>query len=160
MTVVAWWVSGEGMDCLSWEMEGVQRFVSLQLADIGLDLTFALHTLLLRDVEKWICDGRDKMIEAVKLRGQEDTWKTLKYETKEQLSKFVEDMNDIGIANIETYVMGEYSSVVQTEVPLRLFGGSIGLIAFLSLGINNVTTQVFGIIDARKTNLQGQCTLR
>lgn len=80
---------------------------SLQLADIGLDLTFALHILLLRDVEKWICDGRDKLVEAVKLRGQEDTWKTLKYENKEQLNKFIEDMNDIGIASIEKYVMGE-----------------------------------------------------
>ncbi|KAK8740546.1 hypothetical protein OTU49_002961, partial [Cherax quadricarinatus] len=78
-----------------------------QLADIGLDLTFALHTLLLRDVEKWIRDGRDKMIEAVKLRGQEDTWKTLKFENKDQLNKFIEDMNDIGIANIQAYVMDE-----------------------------------------------------
>ncbi|MPC96541.1 Exocyst complex component 8 [Portunus trituberculatus] len=81
--------------------------VLLQLADIGLDLTFALHILLLRDVEKWICDGRDKLVEAVKLRGQEDTWKTLKYENKEQLNKFIEDMNDIGIASIEKYVMDE-----------------------------------------------------
>ncbi|XP_069975063.1 exocyst complex component 8 isoform X1 [Penaeus vannamei] len=80
-----------------------------QLADIGLDLTFALHTLLLRDVEKWIRDGRDKMVEAVKLRGQEDTWKTLKYENKDQLNKFIEDMNDIGIANIQTYVTDELS---------------------------------------------------
>uniref|UniRef100_A0A0P4WL32 Exocyst component Exo84 C-terminal domain-containing protein n=1 Tax=Scylla olivacea TaxID=85551 RepID=A0A0P4WL32_SCYOL len=78
-----------------------------QLADIGLDLTFALHILLLRDVEKWICDGRDKLVEAVKLRGQEDTWKTLKYENKEQLNKFIEDMNDIGIASIEKYVMDD-----------------------------------------------------
>ncbi|KAG0727971.1 Exocyst complex component 8 [Chionoecetes opilio] len=78
-----------------------------QLADIGLDLTFALHTLLLRDVEKWIRDGRDKLVEAVKLRGQEDTWKILKYENKEQLNKFIEDMNEIGIASIEKYIMDE-----------------------------------------------------
>lgn len=78
-----------------------------QLADTGLDLTFALHTLLLRDVEKWIRDGRDKLVEAVKLRGQEDTWKILKYENKEQLNKFIEDMNDIGIASVEKYVMDE-----------------------------------------------------
>lgn len=82
-----------------------------QLADTGLDLTFALHTLLLRDVEKWIRDGRDKLVEAVKLRGQEDTWKILKYENKEQLNKFIEDMNDIGIASIEKYVMGECGCV-------------------------------------------------
>lgn len=86
----------------------------MQLSDTGLELTFALHTLLLRDVEKWICDGRDKMIEAVKLRGQEDTWKMLKYETKEQLSKFIEDMNDLGIANIENYVMGKSFIYFQT----------------------------------------------
>ncbi|KAG7174002.1 Exocyst complex component 8-like [Homarus americanus] len=78
-----------------------------QLAVIGLDVTFALHTLLLRDVEKWIRDGRDKMIEAVKLRGQEDTWKTQKFENKDQLNKFIEDMNDIGIANIQAYIMDE-----------------------------------------------------
>ena len=78
-----------------------------QLADIGLDLTFALHTLLLRDTEKWIRDGRDKLVEAVKLRGQEDTWKILKYDNKEQLNKFIEDMNDIGVASIEKYVKGE-----------------------------------------------------
>lgn len=83
----------------------------LQLADTGLDLTFALHTLLLRDVEKWIRDGRDKLVEAVKLRGQEDTWKILKYENKEQLNKFIEDMNDIGIASVEKYVMGECGCV-------------------------------------------------
>lgn len=78
----------------------------IQTADIGLELMFALHTLLLKDVEKWIRDGRDKMIEAVKLRGQEDTWKTMKFENKDQLNKFIEDMNDIGIANIQAYVMG------------------------------------------------------
>lgn len=78
-----------------------------QMADIGLDLTFSLHTLLLRDVEKWIRDGRDKMIEAVKLRGQEDTWKTLKYDNRDQLNKFIEDMNDIGIANVQSYVTDE-----------------------------------------------------
>ncbi|XP_068216023.1 exocyst complex component 8 [Palaemon carinicauda] len=78
-----------------------------QLAEIGLDLTFSLHTLLLRDVERWIRDGRDKMIEAVKLRGQEDTWKTLKYDSKDLLNKFIEDMNDIGIANVQSYVTDE-----------------------------------------------------
>lgn len=78
-----------------------------QLADIGLELTFSLHTLLLRDVEKWIRDGRDKMVEAVKLRAQEDTWKTLHYENRDKLNKFIQDMREIGVANVESYVMGE-----------------------------------------------------
>lgn len=79
-----------------------------QLADIGLELTFSLHTLLLRDVEKWIRDGRDKMVEAVKLRAQEDTWKTLQYENRDKLNKFIQDMREIGVANVESYVMGEF----------------------------------------------------
>ncbi|XP_076033752.1 exocyst complex component Exo84 [Oratosquilla oratoria] len=80
-----------------------------QLSDIGLDLTFALHTQLLREVEKWIKDGQEKMVEAVKLRAQEDTWKTLQYNSKEQLQKFLDDMNDIGIANVESYVFDDTS---------------------------------------------------
>ncbi|CAL4060547.1 unnamed protein product, partial [Meganyctiphanes norvegica] len=80
-----------------------------QLSEIGLDLRFSLHTLLLKDVDKWIRDGRDKMIEAVKLRAQEDTWKVLKYDSREQLAKFIDDMNDIGLANIETYIIDDLS---------------------------------------------------
>ena len=53
-----------------------------QLRDIGLDLVFALHTLLLRDVERGIKDSKDKMLEAVKLRAQEDVWKPLAFESK------------------------------------------------------------------------------
>ncbi|KAK4306001.1 hypothetical protein Pmani_012100 [Petrolisthes manimaculis] len=80
-----------------------------QLADIGLELTFSLHTLLLKDVEKWIRDGRDKMVEAVKLRAQEDTWKTLQYDNRDKLNKFIQDMRDIGVANVESYVIDELS---------------------------------------------------
>ena len=79
------------------------------MTEIGLDLTFALHILLMRDVERWIKDGSQKMVEAVKLRAQEDTWKPTKFETKDQLTKFIEDMNDIGIGNIQSYCIGNIS---------------------------------------------------
>lgn len=63
-----------------------------------------LHSLLLKDVEKWIKDGRDKMVEAVKLRAQEDGWKTLTYESKENFNKFLADMNDLGVPNVKSFV--------------------------------------------------------
>ncbi|KAB7497196.1 Exocyst complex component 8, partial [Armadillidium nasatum] len=80
-----------------------------QLSDIGLELSFMLHSLLLKDVEKWIKDGRDKMVEAVKLRAQEDGWKTLTYESKENFNKFLADMNDLGVPNVKSFVTSDKS---------------------------------------------------
>ena len=73
-----------------------------------MDLTFALHMLLLRDTEKWIKDGRDKMIEAVKLRAQEDAWKVTKFDNKDQITRFFEDMETRGIGNIRSYHNGNF----------------------------------------------------
>ncbi|XP_076355366.1 exocyst complex component Exo84 isoform X2 [Tachypleus tridentatus] len=78
-----------------------------QLVEIGLDILFVLSNLLQADVERVITESRDKMLEAIKLRAAEDKWRPQNHQNKAGISKFVEDMTEIGIASIHRYVYDE-----------------------------------------------------
>ncbi|XP_022251470.1 exocyst complex component 8-like [Limulus polyphemus] len=78
-----------------------------QLVEIGLDILFDLSNLLQADVERVITESRDKMLEAIKLRAAEDKWRPQNHQNKAGISKFVEDMTEIGIASIHRYIYDE-----------------------------------------------------
>lgn len=78
-----------------------------QLLKIGLDLTFVLNNSLQRYVERIISESRDKLLEAIKLRSNEDKWRAQNHQNTMNLKKFLDDMKDIGIDNMEAYVFEE-----------------------------------------------------
>lgn len=84
-------------------------FHIFQLKNIGLDLTFVLDAQVTPQIEKVILDARDKMLEAIRLRAQEEKWRPINFQNKAGVTKFLDDMVDIGIASIHTYIYGRNS---------------------------------------------------
>ncbi|KAM6964786.1 exocyst complex component 8 [Aplochiton taeniatus] len=74
-----------------------------QLNDIGLDLTFTLQALLLRDVQAALHNYKDIVIEATKHRNSEEMWRRMNLMTPEALGKLKEEMRGCGIASFDQY---------------------------------------------------------
>ena len=55
--------------------------------------------------------ARDKMLEAVKLRAQDETWQPTRFSDGRQLEAFLEDMNDLGVGGLRDYVTGRINMV-------------------------------------------------
>lgn len=75
---------------------------------IGLDLVFILDKSLKNDIERVIHDSSEKVIEAVKLRIKDDRWEGQDLKNKPALSKFLEEMKEVGLKSMEEYVQDEY----------------------------------------------------
>ncbi|GLH13582.1 Exocyst complex component 8 [Gryllus bimaculatus] len=78
-----------------------------QLCELGIDLRYQLDGQLRTPLIRALRDSREKLVDAVKLRGAEDKWHPLNLQNKAGLTKFIQEMSDIGIASIHTYVTGE-----------------------------------------------------
>jgi len=78
-----------------------------QLCELGVDLRYQLDGLLRTPLTRALHDAREKLIDAVKLRAAEDKWHPMNLQSKAGLTKFLQEMSDIGIANIHTYVTGD-----------------------------------------------------
>ncbi|CAG2066159.1 unnamed protein product, partial [Timema podura] len=72
----------------------------------ALDLRYQLDGLLRTPLTRALRDSREKLVDAVKLRAAEDKWHPLNLQNKAGLSKFLQEMSDIGIASIHTHVTG------------------------------------------------------
>lgn len=58
-----------------------------QLTEIGLDLTFTLQSLLVKDVKAALLSYKDIIMEATKHRNSEEMWRRLNLMTPEALAK-------------------------------------------------------------------------
>ncbi|XP_058249367.1 exocyst complex component 8 [Hemibagrus wyckioides] len=74
-----------------------------QLSDIGLDLTFILHSLLVKDIKAALQSQKDVIIEATKHRNSEEMWRRMNLMTPEALTKLKDEMRSCGIATFNQY---------------------------------------------------------
>ncbi|XP_071762952.1 exocyst complex component 8 [Centroberyx gerrardi] len=74
-----------------------------QLNDIGLDLTFTLQSLLVKDVKAALQSYKDIIIEATKHRNSEEMWRRMNLMTPEALAKLKEEMRSCGMGTFEQY---------------------------------------------------------
>ncbi|CAL8317641.1 unnamed protein product [Merluccius merluccius] len=74
-----------------------------QLSDIGLDLTFTLQSMLVKDVKTALLSYKDVIIEATKHRNSEEMWRRMNLMTPEALAKLKEEMRAGGIGDFERY---------------------------------------------------------
>ncbi|XP_036292220.1 exocyst complex component 8 [Pipistrellus kuhlii] len=74
-----------------------------QLEDIGLDLTFIIHTLLVKDIQGALHSYKEIIIEATKHRNSEEMWRRMNLMTPEALSKLKEEMRACGVGSFEQY---------------------------------------------------------
>nr|SVE79979.1 EOG090X021B [Daphnia magna] len=89
------------------ECVALVRSHSEQLIEIGLDLTFYLENELRGQVERCLRDAREKLMESIKLRALEDKWRPVNLVNKSGIARFADDMSEIGIASIHSWVYDE-----------------------------------------------------
>lgn len=68
-----------------------------QLTEIGLDLTFTLQSLLVKDVKAALLSYKDIIMEATKHRNSEEMWRRLNLMTPEALAKLKVDLTFINL---------------------------------------------------------------
>ncbi|KAM9703984.1 exocyst complex component 8 isoform 2-T2 [Menidia menidia] len=69
-----------------------------QLTEIGLDLSFTLQSLLVKDIRTALLSYKDIIIEATKHRNSEEMWRRMNLMTPEALNKLKEDMRACGVS--------------------------------------------------------------
>ncbi|XP_030637778.1 exocyst complex component 8 [Chanos chanos] len=74
-----------------------------QLSEIGLDLTFILQSLLVKDIKAALQSQKDIIIEATKHRNSEEMWRKMNLMTPEALAKLKEEMRSCGMSTFEQY---------------------------------------------------------
>ncbi|PIN97003.1 hypothetical protein AB205_0016310, partial [Aquarana catesbeiana] len=74
-----------------------------QLGEIGLDLTFILHTFLVKDIKAALQYNKDIIIEATKHRNSEEMWRKMNLMTPEALGKLKEEMRNCGVGSFDQY---------------------------------------------------------
>ncbi|XP_068087923.1 exocyst complex component 8 [Hyperolius riggenbachi] len=74
-----------------------------QLGEIGLDLTFVLHSFLVKDIKAALQNNKDIIIEATKHRNSEEMWRKMNLMTPEALGKLKEEMRNCGVSNFDQY---------------------------------------------------------
>ncbi|XP_074846283.1 exocyst complex component 8 isoform X2 [Carettochelys insculpta] len=70
-----------------------------QLSEIGLDLTFIIHALLVKDIKGALQSYKDIIIEATKHRNSEEMWRRMNLMTPEALGKLREEMRSCGVVH-------------------------------------------------------------
>ncbi|KAM5235669.1 exocyst complex component 8 [Ctenodactylus gundi] len=74
-----------------------------QLGDIGLDLTFVVHALLVKDIRGALRSYKEVIIEATKHRNSEEMWRRMNLMTPEALGRLREEMSACGVRGFERY---------------------------------------------------------
>uniref|UniRef100_A0A3B3T5M1 Exocyst complex component 8 n=2 Tax=Paramormyrops kingsleyae TaxID=1676925 RepID=A0A3B3T5M1_9TELE len=74
-----------------------------QLSEIGLDLTFTLQSLLVKDIKAALQSYKEIIIEATKHRNSEEMWRRMNLMTPEALAKLKDEMRSCGMGNFEQY---------------------------------------------------------
>lgn len=71
----------------------------------GIDLCYQLDGSLRSPLTKALRDSRDKNIDAIKLRSQEDKWIPMNLKSKAGLGRFLQEYSDMGLL-LNDYVTG------------------------------------------------------
>uniref|UniRef100_A0A8D2ZR33 Exocyst complex component 8 n=1 Tax=Scophthalmus maximus TaxID=52904 RepID=A0A8D2ZR33_SCOMX len=74
-----------------------------QLTEIGLDLTFSLQSLLVKDIKAALQSYKDIIIEATKHRNSEEMWRRLNLMTPEAVAKLKDEMRGCGVGSFEQF---------------------------------------------------------
>lgn len=78
-----------------------------QLCELGLDLRYQLDGQLRQPLVRLLRETREKLVDAVKMRAVEDRWRPTNLQNKAGLQRFLQEMSEIGIENLESQVTGD-----------------------------------------------------
>uniref|UniRef100_UPI00358F6EE2 exocyst complex component 8 isoform X4 n=1 Tax=Myxine glutinosa TaxID=7769 RepID=UPI00358F6EE2 len=96
----------DSKECLSSIAECVALACSHceKLSNFGLDLTFTLQSLLLKDIKGAVQASKDVIIEATKHRNSEETWRQMNLMIPQAQQKLMEEMETSGVPNFEQHI--------------------------------------------------------
>lgn len=77
-----------------------------RLSNIGIDLTFDLQHMFLKEVMSAIFDTRDQIMERAKLKAMEDTWEPVALKTEESKA-IVGEIESLDVPGFKTYIKGD-----------------------------------------------------
>nr|CAG4651628.1 EOG090X021B [Triops cancriformis] len=80
-----------------------------ELSGLGLDIEFALWSELGQWCERSLKEGRDKLLEAIKLRALEEKWRPLTLPSRQAVLRLQEDLEAVGVASLHTYIYDDVS---------------------------------------------------
>ncbi|PNF29096.1 Exocyst complex component 8 [Cryptotermes secundus] len=133
-----------------------------QLSELGVDLRYQLDGLLRTPLTRALRDAREKLVDAVKLRAVEDKWHPMNLQSKAGLTKFLQEMSDIGIASIHTYVTGDCwlgltsNTVAFSKLYLMLLDDCLRLATpELQYTVDDVLSDVF---QAQMLHVEASCS--
>ncbi|CAL1296570.1 unnamed protein product [Larinioides sclopetarius] len=78
-----------------------------RLPEVGVDLSFVLNELLASHVERLVTEMRDKLLEAIKLRANDDKWRPQNLQNSANSKKLLDDLREMGIDSAESYLYDE-----------------------------------------------------
>jgi len=93
----------------------------------GTDVIFMMDIRLQPTCEKLIMEARDKAVEAVKLRWAEETWSDHHTGSRQNLDRTVLELSNVGVANINSFVLGESCSIQLTSNTVSFTQAYLGL---------------------------------
>ena len=95
------------LETISICVESLRSQANNTLRHSGIDLLFLVDAHLRRNVERTICEHRDKHVDAVKLRAQEDKWEPINCFNKAGTERFLEEMATAGLPSVRSYVQDQ-----------------------------------------------------
>ena len=99
--------SSTPLETISICVESLRSQANNTLRHSGIDLLFLVDAHLRRNVERTICEHRDKHVDAVKLRAQEDKWEPINCFNKAGTERFLEEMATAGLPSVRSYVQDQ-----------------------------------------------------
>ncbi|XP_020606527.1 exocyst complex component 8-like isoform X2 [Orbicella faveolata] len=110
-----------------------------KLHEIGLDLTFSMQQMLLRDIVEALLDTRDQMVKFARHRVTEANWKPMDFEGQtDQLGTLCGEMESLGVENFNDLIVGG-NKVDLSGATVTFIKGVLG---FLADGLSVNTPQL------------------
>lgn len=128
-------LSGIGV-CINMALQQCKR-----LQCIGVELTFDLQHMFLKDVMSALFDSRDQVLERSRLRAMEDRWEEVSYKTDtEALETLFNEMKSLDLIGFDSYVK---DGVVKLSSSTMVFAKSV--LMFLADGIQLYTAEMHNV---------------
>jgi len=122
--------------CIKTSLEGCER-----LFNIGIDLSFDLQHMFIKDLMSAMFDTRDQLLEKSKLKAMEDTWQTTVIsELPDEMSTLHDDIKSLGVKDFDTYID---NNEIKLSLSTLLFSRSILL--FVRDGVHLYTPELHDV---------------
>ncbi|XKL68109.1 hypothetical protein PGB90_003600 [Kerria lacca] len=84
------------------------HFYSEQLSEFGLDVTYQIDGQLRTPLTRTLLETKDKLIESINEKVNEENWHLMNFKTKQQADKLVSEFDELGVPGTEKYITKDF----------------------------------------------------